>query len=162
MKQLAENSINQGHRSSGMRGIARRFWRKRMFFLYAFIAMLCWGVAPLFAKVGLKETNPMMGLAIRTCVTAVLITGWLFIRGSMTHAQGISWSAFLFLAIEAVFATLVGDWAYFSAVKRGSPAVLEVIMACAPVITLLLVGEPITFARVIGFLLIILGIVFVI
>jgi bacterial/archaeal transporter family protein len=143
-----------------MRG---RIGRKRaLFFLYALIAMVCWGVAPIFAKAGLREANPLMGLAIRTSVTAVLVTGWLFVRGSVTQVQAVSWSSFVFLAIEAIFATLIGDWAYYSAIKKGSVALLEVIMACSPIITILLIGEPFTFLKIVGILLIVAGIAIVI
>lgn len=134
-----------------------------MVMLLAFIGMMCWGIAPLFVKLGLKDINPLSGLAIRTAFTIIVITGWMFIDGSIFKLKSISSPTLLLLAAEAVLATLIGDLAYFAAIKRGAVSLVTVIMSSSPLITIicsvLFLGEQVTFARVIGTGLIILGIV---
>jgi bacterial/archaeal transporter family protein len=134
-----------------------------MVFLLAFIGMTCWGIAPLFVKLGLKDVNPLVGLAIRTAFTILILTSLMFIDGSFSKLKSISLSVFILLGIEAVLATLIGDLAYFAAIKRGSISLVTVIMASSPLVTIicsiLFLGEQITLARAIGAGLIILGIV---
>jgi bacterial/archaeal transporter family protein len=133
------------------------------FYLMAVIATVCWGLAPVFAKVGLRNLSPMTGLAIRTGVTTILLTGWMLMDGSLFRLNQITMPAFFILGCEAILATLIGDWAYYSAVKRGPASLVTIIMACSPLVTItlsvLLLGEAVTIRRIIGVLLIIGGIV---
>ncbi|HEX3030639.1 MAG TPA: EamA family transporter [Bacillota bacterium] len=134
-----------------------------MVYVLAFIGMFCWGVAPLFVKLGLQSINPLVGLAIRTTFTIIIIFSWMLMDGSFLKLKYVSSSALLLLAIEAVLATLVGDLAYFAAIKRGEVSLVTIIMACSPLITIacsiLFLGEQVTVARMIGAGLIIVGIV---
>lgn len=133
-----------------------------MVFLLAIIGMTCWGIAPVFVKIGLKNINPVLGLSIRTMVTAVFITGWMIIDGSISNLKNISSITVFLLAIEAVLATLIGDLSYFAAVKRGSVTLVTIIMSSSPLVTMicavLFLGEQITINRVVGAGLIIIGI----
>jgi transporter family protein len=133
-----------------------------MVFLLAIIGMTCWGIAPIFVKVGLKNINPILGLSIRTMVTAVFITGWMIVDGSISNLKNISSFTVFLLAIEAILATLIGDLSYFAAVKKGSVTLVTIIMSSSPLVTMicavLFLGEQITTCRVIGAGLIIIGI----
>ena len=134
-----------------------------MVFLLALIGMTCWGIAPIFVKLGLKDINPLLGLAIRTAFTIVIISGVMLINGSIFTIKDISSKALILLAIEAVFATLIGDLAYFAAIKRGSVSLVTIIMSSSPLVTIicsvLFLGDQITLSKVAGAGLIILGII---
>lgn len=134
-----------------------------MVFLLAFIGMACWGIAPMFVKWGLKDVNPLVGLMVRTTFTAVVLFSVMLINGSVTRLKTISSTSLLLLMAEAVFATLIGDLAYFAAIKRGAVSLVTIIMSTSPLITILcstiFLGEQVTLARIIGSALIIIGIV---
>jgi bacterial/archaeal transporter family protein len=147
-----------------MTQITRR--RKVMVFLLALIGMVCWGIAPIFVKVGLKDINPLVGLSIRTLISGTVIFGWMFLDGSISQFKNTSLVVVGFLALEAIFAIIIGDLAYFTAIKMGSVSMVSVIMASAPVITIicaaLFLGESITLIKFFGACLVVLGIILVV
>ncbi len=134
-----------------------------MVILFSLIGMLCWGIAPLFLKLGLKDINPLIGLAIRTTFTLVIISGWMVINGGFFKLRTISSASFLLIVAEAIFATLIGDLAYFIAIKSGEVSLVTIIMCSSPLVTILcsifFLGEQVTLARIIGLILIIVGVV---
>jgi transporter family protein len=131
--------------------------------LFAFIGMICWGVTPVFVKLGLKQLDPHIGLAIRTATTTIILTGWMIADGSFSRLGQVPVSALVFLIIEAFIATFVGDLAYFAAVKNGSVSLVAIILSCSPLVTMLIsalfLHEALTATKVVGSLLIIGGIV---
>ena len=133
-----------------------------MVYILAFIGMILWGVSPLFAKVGLKDINPLVGLCIRTLFSAFVILICMFFNGSIVQLKGIPFRTTVLLFIEAVLATVIGDLAYFAALKRGSPSIVMLIMACSPLITVLfsfiIFHEKLTLTNILGAFLIILGV----
>lgn len=139
-----------------------------MVFLYAFFGMLCWGLAPLFGKLGLFRMDPVTALSFRTLIAATLVMGWLVGFWKYSHINQIFtvpplfWA---FIAIEAVLATLVGDLAYFAALKWGNINYVTLIMSCSPLVTMFFsyffLNEPVTSAQLIGAFFIITGLVFI-
>ena len=134
-----------------------------MVFILAFIGMFCWGIAPIFLKLGLKDTEPLVGLAIRTAFTVFFIFVWMLFDGSLAKIRFVPSSSMFLIAIEAILATLVGDLAYFAAIKYGAVPLVTIIMSSAPLITLacsaIFLNEQITLLRIIGAFLIVTGIV---
>jgi transporter family protein len=128
--------------------------------------MICWGIAPIFAKIGLSNISPVVGLTIRTLFAGSIVLSWTLIGGSMPNIKSIPLSTWLLIAIEALLATLIGDLAYFSAIKKGDVSLVTIIMSSSPLITLLVsaifLGEQITFIRFVGSAIIIIGIILVI
>lgn len=47
-------------------------------FILAILGAICWGIAPMFGKVGLKGIHPLDGLAARTVVTVILVGAGLY------------------------------------------------------------------------------------
>lgn len=137
-----------------------------MVFLLALIGMVCWGIAPIFLKVGLQGINPLVGLSIRTFLTAGFITCWMVADGSIAQIKNLSLNTVLLLAIEAILATLIGDLAYFAAIKRGSVSIVTIIMSTSPLVTAIcaaiFLGEQITLMKIAGAGFIILGIILII
>lgn len=136
-----------------------------MVFLLAIIGMICWGVAPIFVKIGLSNINPLVGLAIRTLFTASIIMCWMVADGSIVQLKNVSLNTLMLLGIEAILATLIGDLSYFAAVKRGAVSLVTIIMSSSPLITMvcavIFLGEQFTLMRVLGAVLITLGIILV-
>ncbi len=136
-----------------------------MALILALFGMICWGIAPVFGKLGLSQTTPMAGLAMRTFLSASILTVWAARHGTFQQMKEIPLKAIIFLGIEGILATLVGDWAYYGALKYGEVSVVTLVLSCSPVITMLVAGvflnEQITWLRVIGVLLAMLGLTLV-
>ncbi len=57
--------------------------------LYALAAALCWGIAPVFGKLGLSRVDPVIGLAARTLVAGGLVCGWLLTSGRLQQLREV-------------------------------------------------------------------------
>lgn len=134
-----------------------------MVFWWAVFAMICWGIAPIFAKFGLFNVNPLAGLVIRTLFAAGLVTSYWIGSGGMQPIQEIPIRAWIFIGIEAILATIVGDLAYYFAIKHGEVSMVSIIMSGSPLVTVvcasIFLGESITFWRLIGAGYVLLGII---
>lgn len=136
-----------------------------MVYWLAIFGMICWGIAPIFAKVGLNNVNPAAGLVLRTMMAAVLVSGWVGFSGSFENLKGISFESWMLIGIEAILATVVGDLAYYAAIKKGNVAVVSIIMSTSPLVTMIcasiFLGEPLTSWRIIGACYIIFGMILI-
>lgn len=139
-----------------------------MVFWLSIFGMICWGIAPIFAKIGLKNLDPLVGLIIRTLIASLFAISFLVLKlsdGILIQIKNISFKTWLFITIEALLATLVGDLAYYAAIKKGSVSVVATIMASSPLVTMIVstifLGEDITLTKVFGAILIIGGIMIV-
>jgi transporter family protein len=125
-----------------------------MGYFMAIIAMVCWGIAPIFAKIGLNNVNPVAGIVLRTMISAGMVITWIGVSGSLEHIKSVPLGAWGLIAIEALLATVVGDLAYYTAVKSLDVSLVAIIMSTSPLITMacaaLFLGEPITIWRVVG------------
>lgn len=133
--------------------------------MLALFAMICWGLAPVFGKLGLSKIDPLSGLIIRTYISAALLTGFIFRKGIIAPFREISLKSAIFLGIEGILATLVGDLAYYAAIKYGDVSFVTIVMSCSPIISIvtaiLFLNEQITLYRLIGTILIVVGLAFI-
>jgi transporter family protein len=133
--------------------------------LLALLATICWGLAPVAAKMALNHVSPVVGLTIRSLIATCLVSAWLVATGHYRWIGQLNTRTTLWLLAEALLATVVGDAFYFYALRHGEAGQVSLIMASAPVITLasafLLLHEPITAAKVIGAALVILGVLLI-
>ncbi len=131
----------------------------------ALMTALCWGTAPIFAKLGLAKVDPLVGLTWRAIVIAAILVPILAATrgvGSFTqlppHALGL-------LAAEGILASLVGHFAYYWALKLGNPAQVTPVAAVFPLVTVLVVwlalSEPVAWKHGVGAALIVAGVVVV-
>ncbi len=137
-----------------------------MVVLLALFGMVCWGIAPIFAKLALKDIDPTAGLVLRTIFAASVVSGWVLLSGSFSKISSIPASAWWLIGIEALLATLVGDLAYYAALKKGDVSLVTIIMSSSPLITILcsvlFLDEQMTMLRVIGTGLVVLGIILIV
>jgi len=137
-----------------------------MVFFLALFGMVCWGIAPIFAKIGLKNVDPLSGLLLRTVFASSLVCIWIIASGSFSKLVEIPVSAWILIAAEAMLATLVGDLAYYAAIKKGNVSMVTIIMSTSPIVTILcavlFLGETITLTKIIGAALVIIGIILVV
>ncbi|MFW5647625.1 MAG: EamA family transporter [Candidatus Alkaliphilus sp. MAG34] len=137
-----------------------------MVFWIAIFAMVCWGIAPVFAKVGLDNLDPLPGLIIRTLTASIFALGSMGFEGSISKMKNITFITWVFIAIEALLATFIGDLAYYAAIKKGDISVVTVIMSSSPLVTILMsiifLGEQVTMIRIIGAGLVVVGIMLIV
>jgi transporter family protein len=130
--------------------------------LYALLATVLWGIAPVFEKLGLAHISPLAGLAIRTIsATVVLLLIMLFTN---VHAEILraDFRTIGFLILSGVVAGLLGMWLYFSAMKYWEASRVVPIVGAYPLIaflfSLFLLGEQLTLQKGIGVVLVVVGV----
>lgn len=79
--------------------------------------------------------------------------------------KSVSFITWVFITIEALLATFIGDLAYYAAIKKGDISVVTVIMSSSPLVTMLVaiifLGEQITMIRIVGAGLVVVGIMLI-
>lgn len=133
--------------------------------IFALIGMFFWGIAPLFAKVGLAQVNPGVALSIRSIVITGILLGWLFTSGQVGSLAAVTPRSWLLIGAEGICASLLGHLAYYYALKAGEVSLVSPVMAGFPIITVLLavifLGDKFTPAKLAGTLLIVLGVLII-
>ncbi len=134
-------------------------------FLLALFGALCWGLAPLFGKVGLRGLNPLDGLVARTMITVLFVAGLALANGFIWRMETIPGRRWVFLAAEAFLATFAGDLAYYAAIKKGEIGQTALVLAASPLITYwagwYFLGESLSLLKLIGAAFIIIGVILV-
>jgi transporter family protein len=134
-----------------------------MIFLYAFLAIFCLGLAPLFGKSALHDINPVTTLIIRTFIAAGLVGIWLITTKTSIPFAALSLSGWFMITMEAVLAAVLGDLAYFYALQKGNVYEIAVFMACAPLVTIFLGsvfwGQSLSVRQLVGALVVTAGLV---
>lgn len=130
-----------------------------LFFTVA--ATVLWGIAPVFGKLGLREMDPLAALAIRsgviTLALAVVVTAagkWPQVTAAPPREAG-------FIVLEGLCAALLGQLAYYYALKFGEVGRVAPTVAAFPlvalVISLAVLGERLTWSKGLGAVLVAAG-----
>lgn len=131
-------------------------------YFLAIITLFFWGIAPIFGKLGLAKINPFTALAIRSFIVAIIMLIVLLIRGNMGELINIDLKSMAFIGLEGIFASLIGHFAYYYALRLGETSRIVPIAAAFPIITVIaaaiFLSEKITFLKGSGILLILAGI----
>lgn len=133
-----------------------------MWIFYAILSAFFASLTAIFAKIGVKDVNSNLAIAIRTIVVLILIWGIVFFRGEQEGLAFISKKNVLFLVISGLMTGL--SWIfYFKAISEGPLSVIAPIDKLSVALTIILafifLNEPVTLKAVIGSLMIIGGIV---
>lgn len=127
------------------------------------IAMVLWGVAPIFGKMGLGGTHPLAALTIRSVVTSIILLITVTALGKWGSVTGIAAKDALYIALEGICAALLGQLAYYYALKFGEVGRVAPIVAAFPLVALILgiifFGEELTLTKIAAAALIFSGIV---
>ena len=124
--------------------------------LSAFFAAL----TAIFAKLGVKDVDSDLATAIRTVI--ILIIAWLiaFVKGGTAQIASLSKQNLIFLSLSG-FATGLSWIFYFKALQLGKVSqvapVDKLSVALAIVLSVLFLGETLSWKNAIGALLIITG-----
>ena len=132
-------------------------------YFLALITLIFWGIAPIFGKIGLSKLSPYTALAVRSFVIAIIMLIILLVRGDIRELAKIDLKSVAFISLEGIFASLIGHFAYYYALKLGEVSKIVPITSAFPIITVLIavifLSEKMTIFKGSGILLIIGGIV---
>jgi bacterial/archaeal transporter family protein len=131
-----------------------------MWWIYALLSAFFAALTAIFAKVGIKGVDTDLATAIRTVV--ILIIAWViaFFRGGTATLATLSKQNLVFLCLSGIATGL--SWIfYFKALQLGKVSqvapVDKLSVALAIVLSVLFLGEPLTWKEVAGAGLIIAG-----
>jgi bacterial/archaeal transporter family protein len=131
-------------------------------YLLAIITMTFWGAAPIFGKIAMTKLNPYMALAIRSFIVSIIMLIIISVRGDIRELAKVDLKSIAFIGLEGIFAGLIGQFAYYYALKLGETSKVVPIASAFPLITLIIavifLSEKITIMKGSGILLILAGI----
>lgn len=132
---------------------------------WALLTALLWGAAPIFEKGGLHRVEPNVVMLIRAImvVGVVLISlGWGRNLGSIFQ---VDFQSLFFIVMGGILSAILGQLAYFYALKNGEASRVIPVICTYPLVTVLLsivlLGEKCTLDKLLGTCLIILGIFYI-
>jgi transporter family protein len=124
-------------------------------FVFALLTAVVWGLAPAFEKMGLDgKIDPFIGVVIRTIPIALITFVALFFMGRTHELARIDLKSALLVASGGILAGLVGQFLFYSALKSGEASVVVPVAAIYPlialVVSILFLGEAITWQKAVG------------
>jgi len=126
------------------------------------VTLVLWGIAPIFGKLGLGNIDPLPALMIRSAMVTTILIIAVLVTGKWTAVIAAEGRSIIFIALEGLCAALVGQLAYYYAIKAGDVSKVGVIVAGAPLVTItlafIILHEKITLFKIAGAALVILGI----
>ena len=131
-------------------------------FVWSIITAIIWGIVPMMEKIGLGQISPTLGVMIRSLgvVIGLLLFGWKFIPGSAL--EHLSWPSALLLMSGGLLASIVGQLAFYHALKSGAISQVTPVAGAYPLVAALLrwwlLHEPVTLPRVLGVFCVVVGV----
>lgn len=124
------------------------------------MAALFAALTAIFAKLGLKDINSDLATAIRTVVILVVAWGVALFRGETRGISLISRQGMIFLVLSGI-ATGLSWLFYFKALQLGKVSqvapVDKLSLALVIILSVTVLGEPVTWKMAVGGILIIAG-----
>lgn len=133
--------------------------------MLALVAALCWGVAPIFEKWSLLRASPLTVLTVRSLVVSATLLVVGLLTGQLQELRRVDASLFQLIAMGGLFGSLVGLFIYFWALKQDLASTVVPVAGSYPLVAavlgILFLGEPISFQRLLGASLVVLGVLLV-
>jgi bacterial/archaeal transporter family protein len=128
---------------------------------YALLSALFASLVAIFAKIGIKDVDSNLAVAIRTVVIVIFAWGIVFLQGNASDLFKISKYTYFFLVLSAI-ATGLSWLFYYHALQLGEASTVAPIdklsIALTIVLAFLFLGEAPTTANVTGGILVTLGV----
>jgi len=131
-----------------------------MWWIYALLSALFASLTAIFAKIGVTNVNSNLATAVRTVIILVIAWAIVFFRGEQKMIQSISRHSLIFLIISGLATGL--SWIfYFKALQLGKVSqvapVDKLSVALTIVLSVVFLGEALSWKTALGALLIIGG-----
>ncbi len=134
-------------------------------FYWAVLTAFIWGLVPALEKLGLARIDPFPGLLLRS--SGVLLGAIILIMLKSEYFSrliGADWKTIFYLLFGGLLASFIGQICFYKALKNGDVSKVVPIAGAYPLVSFLtgiiFFGEGITLTKLIGVLLILIGIVF--
>lgn len=132
-------------------------------FVWALLTALIWGIVPVIEKLGLARSDPTIGVFAR-CIGVMIGFAVFGLLWSPWQALGqLSVRSFCLLALGGLLASVVGQLAFYQALKTSHVSWATPIAGTYPLIAAALgwwvLREPLTGARLLAVVLIVCGVV---
>jgi len=137
----------------------------RMWWIYALLSALFAALTAILAKIGIKGVDADLATAVRTIVILIIAWGIVFAKNGIGGVSSLSKNNIVFLALSGVATGL--SWIfYFRALNIGKVSYVAPVdkssVAIVIILSVLLLGETVTFKMLIGTILIIAGTIVII
>jgi bacterial/archaeal transporter family protein len=131
-----------------------------MWWIYALLSALFAAMTAIFAKIGIKNVDSDLAMAIRTVVILCITWGIAFYRGGIDSIHLLTQKNLIFLGLSGIATGL--SWIfYFKALQMGKVSqvapVDKLSVALAIIFSVVFLGETLTLKMIIGALMIIGG-----
>jgi len=128
--------------------------------IFAILASFAWGLAPILFKLGLKaEVGNLFALMVHN-FSAFLLASLLFF--ALGEPLKVGLRELVFISLGGMLSGFLGLFFYFEAVRHGKVSIVAPIASTSPLWSVLfayvLLGEGLNFQKLLGVLLIVLGI----
>ncbi|OAQ21464.1 EamA family transporter [Thermosulfurimonas dismutans] len=127
------------------------------------LTLFFWGSSPLLEKVALKAVSPLLALAVRTGVAALILVLVALLTGEVREVQELSLRNVLVLGASGLLAGVLGMFTYFSLLKTGAASKIVPLTAAYPLVTafmaLVFLKEDLSWERLLGILLTVTGLI---
>jgi transporter family protein len=134
-----------------------------MAYFLSILTAFIWGIAPIFEKMGLSgKIEPFVGVVVRTI--PIIIAGFigLAFMGKIGSLWQLAPRDALLVAIGGLLAGFAGQFTLYSALKIGQASIVVPVAATYPlvamVVSILFLGEPLTWQKVVGVVLVFSGV----
>ena len=136
-----------------------------MWWIYALLSAVFAAITAVFAKIGIKNINTDLAVAIRTVVILFLAWTIVFVRGGISSIGILTKSNFLFLILSGITTGL--SWIfYFRALETGKVSQVAPIdklsLALTIIFAVVFLGESIDAKTAIGASCIVIGTIIII
>jgi transporter family protein len=125
------------------------------------LAIVFWGFAPIFGKLGLQKVSPLLGISIRSFSIAIILLVVGLLSGELNNISKIDTKSASLILAEGIFAGLLGHFSYYYALRAEEVSRVVLLGRAAPIITviisILFLGESISRFKIGGMALIIIG-----
>ncbi len=137
-----------------------------MAFFFALITALLWGIAPVLEKAGLKgNIDPLFAVVIRSLTISFVGLLAMLMLNRVPQFSQISAKNIILILLGGLIAGFVAQWTYYHALKLGQASTVVPVAAIYPLVALFLsvifLGESITWLRLVGVALVVVGVILI-
>ena len=133
--------------------------------LYALVALVGWGSAPLFDKLALGSLSAGAAVVLRTVFAGLMLVGYGASAGWLGEIASAKAVPVLLLAVGTLLSPVIGNFAYMKALKEAEASQVTPVTASyhlvAVALAIIFLGERLTSPKVLGAVLIAVGVVLV-
>jgi len=133
--------------------------------LYAIIALVGWGSAPLFDKLALGSLSAGATVVLRTVFASLMLVGYGATAGWLQDITSAKAIPVLLLAVGTLLSPVVGNFAYMKALQGAEASQVTPITASyslvAVTLAIVFLGERLTSPKILGAVLIVVGVMLV-